>query len=137
MSFRVQRGFAYMHWFRHAIRSSNTGCSINIVFFRRFLNILRTLAFLGFPSVSVCMYTMAGQTPAQQQNQQSSEKSQHFKGKYLIFNEHPVVKKISKIKQSYQICMDKTIRYKRYKNQTIAKPAKSMINDQDLSYLVY
>ena len=32
---------------------------------------------------------MAGQTPALQQNLQSSEKSQHFK-KNTIFNEHPV-----------------------------------------------
>ena len=31
-----------------------TGCSLNIVFFRRFQNIFRTLASLGFPSVRVC-----------------------------------------------------------------------------------
>ena len=31
-------------------------CLLNIVFFRRFWNILRTLASLGFPSVSVCVH---------------------------------------------------------------------------------
>ena len=31
-----------------------------------------------------CVYTMAGQTPALQQNWQSSEKSQHFKEKHNI-----------------------------------------------------
>ena len=35
---------------------------------------------------------MAGKTPALQQNWQSPEKSQHFKEKNTIFNEHPVVK---------------------------------------------
>ena len=46
----------------------------------------RTLASLGFSSVSVCAYKMAGQLPALQQNWQSSEKSQHFQEKtqYLV-----------------------------------------------------
>ena len=54
------------------------------VWFFEDFKIFRTLAFLGFPSVSVCVYTMAGQTPALQQNWQSSEKSQHFKEKHNI-----------------------------------------------------
>ena len=39
-----------------------------------------------FPLVHKCVYTMAGQTLALQQNWQSSEKSQHFKEKtqYLM-----------------------------------------------------
>ena len=59
----------------------DTSCSLNIVFFRRFLYIFLTLAYLGFPlDASVCtLDTMAGQTSALQQNWQSSEKSQHFK----------------------------------------------------------
>ena len=34
-----------------------TGCSLNIVFFSEFLKIFRTLAFLCFPSVFVCVHT--------------------------------------------------------------------------------
>ena len=73
--------FAYMH----------TGCSLNIVFFRRFIS----KVYSGLWSLSVfprCqwVYTMAGQTSElQQQNLQSSEKSQHFE-ENTIFNEHPV-----------------------------------------------
>ena len=45
--------------------------------------IFRTLAFL---SASVCVHTPAGRKPALQQNLQSSEISQNFKGKiqYLM-----------------------------------------------------
>ena len=34
-----------------------TGCSLNIVFFSEDFKIFRTLAFLCFPSVSVCVHT--------------------------------------------------------------------------------
>ena len=63
-------------------RWSSTGCSLNIVLFRRFFNIFRTLVS---PRCQ-CVYTMAGRTPALQQNWQSSEKSQHLKEKtqYLM-----------------------------------------------------
>ena len=48
------------------------------------------MAALGFLSVVYTDDIMAGRTPALQQNWQSSEKSQHFKEKKTIFNEHPV-----------------------------------------------
>ena len=35
----------------------HTGCSLNIVFFSDFFKIFRPLAFLCFPSVSVCVHT--------------------------------------------------------------------------------
>ena len=58
------------------------------VFFRFLQNILDSV----FPRCQ-CMYThQAGRKPALQQNWQSSEKSQNFKEKNTIFNEHPVVK---------------------------------------------
>ena len=62
-----------------------TGCSLNIVFFRRSFNIFRTLASFGSPRCQF-VYTMAGQTPALQQNWRSSEESQHIK-ENTIFNE--------------------------------------------------
>ena len=51
--------------------------------------------YSGLWSLSVsprcqCVYTIAGQTPALQENLQSLEKSQNFKKKNTIFNEHPV-----------------------------------------------
>ena len=50
-----------------------------------YIKIFRTLAFLCFPSVSVCVYTyQAGIELALQQNWQSSEKSQNFKEKHNI-----------------------------------------------------
>ena len=60
-------------------------CSLNIVFFWKFLNIFRTLPF-RFSSVVYKDHTKAGRTPALQQNWQSSAKSQHFKEKtqYLM-----------------------------------------------------
>ena len=66
-SFPSKKATIYIKWFV----CKDTECSLNIVFLRRFQDICRTLASLGFPSVSVCVYTMAGQTPALQQ---SSEK---------------------------------------------------------------
>ena len=64
----------------------HTGCSLNIVFFfENFKNIFRSLAFLCFPSVSVCVHSLwAGRTPAMQQNWQSSEKSQKLRKKHNI-----------------------------------------------------
>ena len=50
------------------IYKKTTGCSLNIVFVRRF------------------------QTPALQQNRQSSEKNHNILRKNTIFNEHPVYK---------------------------------------------
>ena len=40
----------------HKWRIFTTWCSLNIVFFRRLKNIFRTLASLGFPSVSLCVH---------------------------------------------------------------------------------
>ena len=58
---------------------------IQYCFFFEYFEIFRTLAFLCFPSVSVCLYThQAGRTPALQQNWQSTEKSQNFKEKHNI-----------------------------------------------------
>ena len=64
--------------------SSYTGCSVNIVFFSEDFQIFRTLAFLCFPSVSVCVHTTTGRKPVLQQNCQSLEKSQNFKEKHNI-----------------------------------------------------
>ena len=51
----------------------------------KYFKIFRTLAFLCFPSVSVCVYThQTGRIPALQQNWQSLEKSQNFKEKHNI-----------------------------------------------------
>ena len=36
---------------------SGTGCSLNIVFFSENFKIFRTLAFLCYPSVAVCVHT--------------------------------------------------------------------------------
>ena len=41
-----------------------TGCSLNIVFFQRFWNLFRTLASLGFPSVSVSVHNGRSNTSA-------------------------------------------------------------------------
>ena len=37
-----------------------TGCSLNIVFFSKYFRIFRTLVFLCFPLVSVCVHTPPG-----------------------------------------------------------------------------
>ena len=55
--------------------------------------LFRTLAFLCFPSVSVCVHTPAGRTPVLQQNLQSTEKSQNFLEKNTIIKEHPVCRR--------------------------------------------
>ena len=60
-----------------------TGCSLNIVFFEDF-KIYSGLWPLSVSPRCQCVYTVAGQTPALQQNLQSSEKSQHFKEKHNI-----------------------------------------------------
>ena len=59
-----------------------TGCSLNIVFFEDF-KIYSGLWPLSVSPRCQYVYTMAGQTPALQQNYQSSEKS-HFKEKHNI-----------------------------------------------------
>ena len=62
------------------------------MFFSKILKYIPDSGLSRFPlSVSVSVYTMTGQTPALQQNLQSSEKSQYFK-ENTIFNEHPVQK---------------------------------------------
>ena len=67
-----------------------TGCSLNIVFFSRILKYSGLLPFSVFPWCQ-CVYTQqTGRTPALQHNRQSSVKSQNFKGKKTILNEHPV-----------------------------------------------
>ena len=55
-------------------------------FFPKDLLIFRTLAFLCFPLVSVCVHIPGRYTPAMEQNYQSSERSQNSKEKtqYLI-----------------------------------------------------
>ena len=60
-----------------------TGCSLNIVFF---WNILRLWPFSVFPRCQCVSTHQAGRTPAmQQQNWQSSEKSQNVgKTQYLM-----------------------------------------------------
>ena len=63
--------------------STNTGCSLNNVFFSKILKYIPDSGLSWFP-LGVSVYTMAGQTPALQQNLQSSEKSQHFKEKHNI-----------------------------------------------------
>ena len=62
-----------------------TGSSLNIVFFRNFSNIFRTLASLGFPRCQ-CVYSMAGQTPAIAAELKDFRKITTFKGKtqYLM-----------------------------------------------------
>ena len=55
-----------------------------------FSKILKYSGLLPFPRCQ-CVYThQAGRKPALQQNWQSSEKSQNFKEKNTISNEHPV-----------------------------------------------
>ena len=56
------------------------------VFFRIFQNIPNSV----FPRWQFVYTKQAGRKPALQQNWQSSEKSQNFKEKNTIFNEHPV-----------------------------------------------
>ena len=72
---------------------SYTECSLNIVFFSNIFKYSGLWPFSVFPRCQ-CVYThQAGRTPALlQQNWQSSEKSQNFKEKNTIFNEHPVYK---------------------------------------------
>ena len=71
-----------LHFSRIGLGPFYTGCLLNIVFFSKDFRIFRTLVFLCFPLVSMCVHThQAGRTPALQQNWQSSEKSQNFKEK--------------------------------------------------------
>ena len=56
-----------------------TGCSLDIVFFPKILE------YSGLLSISVLPWFQAGRTPAE-----LSEKSQNFKEKNTIFDEHPV-----------------------------------------------
>ena len=68
-----------------------TGCSLNIVsFFRKFQNIFRTPASLGFPVL--CTRTIKWQVENQRCSRTGrvQKKSQNFKEKNTIFNEHPV-----------------------------------------------
>ena len=65
------------------------GCLLNIVFYPKILKYSGLWPFSVFPRCQ-CLYThQAGRKPALQQNWQSSEKSQIFKEKNTIFNEHP------------------------------------------------
>ena len=72
-------------WLVDRFRYSPATISIKYCVFFQDFEIFRTLAFLCFPSVSVCDTHQAGRKPALQQNWQSSE------GINTIFNEHPVV----------------------------------------------
>ena len=62
----------------------DTGRSLIIVFFEDFKIYSGLWPLSVSPRWCQCVYTMAGQTPALQQNLQSSEKSQHFKEKHNI-----------------------------------------------------
>ena len=64
-------------------RIGTTGCPLNIVFFED-LKIYSELCPLSVSPGYQCVYKMAGQTPALQQNRQSLEKSKHFKEKHNI-----------------------------------------------------
>ena len=70
--------------------SSATGCSLNIVFFPKILEYSGLWPFSVFPWCQFLYTHQAGRTPALKQNWPSSEKSQNFKEKNAIFNEHPV-----------------------------------------------
>ena len=62
------------------------------MFFRRFLNIFRTLASLGFPSASG-LYAWAARWQVAYQGCSKTGRDRKiitFKGKNTIFNEHPV-----------------------------------------------
>ena len=45
------------YYFTGCPKSKDTGCSLNIVFFSKDFRIFRTLAFLCFPLMSVCVHT--------------------------------------------------------------------------------
>ena len=62
-------------------------CSLNIVFFEDFKYIPDS--GLSVSPWCQCVYTMAGQTPALQQNWQSSE-NHNILRKNTMFNEHPI-----------------------------------------------
>ena len=74
------------------IWSSNTGCSSNIVFFRRFKNIFRTLFSLG---VSVCTHTRevehqrCSRTGRVQKIQNFKEKTQYLMNTLYSFQNFP------------------------------------------------
>ena len=59
---------------------THTGCSLNIVFFFEDSKTFRTLAFLCFSSVSVCVHTSGRQTSAA---------AELAEGKNTVINEHP------------------------------------------------
>ena len=82
-------------------RSKNYRMFINYCVFSEFLKMFPTLAFLCFPSVSVCAHThQAGRKPALQQNWQSSEKSQHFKEKIQYLMKTLIMLRIQHISSS-------------------------------------
>ena len=64
-------------------RNICTGCLLNVFFLEDFI-IYSSLWPLSVSPRCQCVYTMAWQTPALQQNLQSSEKLQHFKEKHNI-----------------------------------------------------
>ena len=67
-------------------RSDFTGCSLNIVFIPEYFKIFRTLAFLCFPSVSVCTHCRQVEHQRCSRTGRVQKKSQHFKEKikYLM-----------------------------------------------------
>ena len=64
---------------------SRTGCALKIVFFEDF-KIYSGIWPLSVSTRCQCVYTMAGQTPALQQNLQSSEKFQHLRKTQYLMN---------------------------------------------------
>ena len=61
-----------------------TGCVLNIVFFFENLKIFRTLAFLCFPPVSVCVHTR------QVENQRCSRTCRVKKNHKILRNKHNI-----------------------------------------------
>ena len=70
--------------FKAIAAASDTGCSLNIVFFSKILKYSALLLFSVF-SRCQCVYThQAGRKPALQQNWQNSERSQNVEEKNNI-----------------------------------------------------
>ena len=80
-------------WAKRWVRQYNmsvTGCSSNIVFFSKDFRIFRTLVFLCFPSVSVCVHTHRS-NPSACSRTGRVQKNHNILRKNTIFNEHPVL----------------------------------------------
>ena len=95
----------------------HTNISLSVSFYLQDVHyyfFLKILRYSGLSPFSVfprcqCVYThQAERTPALQQNWQSSEKSQSFKEKNTIFNEHPVYMQQYSIRAVHKIISRQT-----------------------------